>query len=178
MLAVSLGLVIVSPLSRESTVGILDPTVFREERETDRQAETGRQRDRENSCYWKWWGLQMRQKKSCQVGFIVKATICFMDSDPIRFIIHFIICSKIWIIRIFWVSNAPCSQFIGIMWGSHLSNCLSNLIDQLHLTFGVFMQLAWVPIEVRVFYKTSLKAMNIASLVLMISPAVRELVVV
>ena len=83
----------------------------------------------------------MRQKKSCQVGFIVKATICFMDSDPIRFIIHFIICSKIWIIRIFWFSNAPCSQFIGIMWGSHLSNCLSKLIDLLHLTFGVFMQL-------------------------------------
>ena len=49
MLAISLGLVIVSPLSRESTVGILDPTVFREERDrqTDRQAEPDRQRDRE-----------------------------------------------------------------------------------------------------------------------------------
>ena len=36
-------------------------------------------------------------------------------------------------------SSAPCSQFIGIIWRSHLSNCLCQLTDLLHLTFGVFL---------------------------------------
>ena len=83
----------------------------------------------------------MRQKGSCQVAFIVKATIRFMDSDPIPSIILFIIFPIISIIRIFWVSSAPCSQLIDIMRRSHLSNCLCQLIDLLHLTSGVFMQL-------------------------------------
>ena len=83
----------------------------------------------------------MRQKGSCQVGLITKATIRFKDNDPIPSIILFIIFPKIWIIRIFWAGSAPCSQLIGIMWRSHLSNCLCQLIDLLHLTFGMFMQL-------------------------------------
>ena len=83
----------------------------------------------------------MRQKASCQVGFIVKATIRFIDSDPFPSIIHFIIFPRIWIIRIFWVISALCSHFIGIMRRSHLINCLCQLINLFHLTFGVFMLL-------------------------------------
>ena len=93
-------------------------------------------------CHWRWCGLLMRQKESCQVRFMVKATISFMDSsDPIPSIIHFIIFFRIWIIRIFWVISAPCNQFIGIMRKSHLINCLCQLINLLLLTFGVLMQL-------------------------------------
>ena len=92
-------------------------------------------------CYWRRWGLLMRQKRSCQVGFMVKAMISLMDSDPILSIIHLIIFLRIWIIRIFLVISAPCNQLIGIMQRSHLINCLCQLINQLHLTFEVFMQL-------------------------------------
>ena len=99
-----------------------------------------------------------------------------MDSDPIPSIIHFIIFPRILIIRIFWVVSAPCSRLISFMRWSHLSNCLYHLIDLLHLTFVVFMQLG--PIEVRVFCKTSVKALNIALMFPMISPAARELRVV
>ena len=63
-----------------------------------------------------------------------------MDSDPIPSIIHFIMFPRIWIIRIFWVTSPPCSQFIGIMQKSHRINCLCRLINLLHLTFGVFTQ--------------------------------------
>ena len=64
-----------------------------------------------------------------------------MDSDPIPSIIFFIIFPRICIMGILWVHSAPSSQLIDIMWRSHLSNCLCQLIDLLHLTFGVFMQL-------------------------------------
>ena len=73
--------------------------------------------------------------------FHCKEWIRFIDSDPIPSFILFIIFPRIWIIRIFWVSSAPCSQLIDIMRRSHMSNCLYQLIDLLHLTFGVFMQL-------------------------------------
>ena len=90
-------------------------------------------------CHWIWWGLLMKQKRSCQIGFIVKATISFMDGDPVLSIILSIIFPRIWIIKIFWVSSAPCSRIIGIIWRNHLSNCLCQHIDLLHLAFGVFM---------------------------------------
>ena len=40
-------------------------------------------------------------------SLIVRATIFFMDSDPIPSIILFIIFPRVWIIRIFWVTSAP-----------------------------------------------------------------------
>ena len=83
----------------------------------------------------------MRLKGSCQVGFIIKATIRFMECDPIPSITLFIIFPRIWIIRIFWMGSVLCSQLIGIMQRSHLSNCLCQLIQLLHLPFGMFMQL-------------------------------------
>ena len=83
----------------------------------------------------------MWQKGSGQVGFIVKAAIRFKDSDLILSMIDFIIFPRTWIIRVFWGISALCNQFIGIMWRSHLINCLCQLINLLHLTFGVFMQL-------------------------------------
>ena len=64
-----------------------------------------------------------------------------MDSDPIPSTILFIIFPRIWIVRIFWVSSAPCSKLISIMQRSQPSNCLCQLIDLPHLTFWVFMQL-------------------------------------
>ena len=120
-------------------------------------------------CHWRWWGLLIRQKGSCRLAFILNV----MDIDPIPSIIHFIIFPRIWIIRIFWVISALRSQFIGIMQRSHPSNCLCQLIGLLYLTFRVFM-----PMEVRVICKTSVKALNITLLISMISPAARELEVV
>ena len=83
----------------------------------------------------------MWQKGSGQVGFIVKAAIRFKDSDLILSMIDFIIFPRTWIIRVFWGISALCNQFIGIMWRSHLINCLCQLINLLHLTFRVFMKL-------------------------------------
>ena len=83
----------------------------------------------------------MIQKGICQVIFIVKTVICLMDNDPILSIILFIIFPIISISRIFWVSNAPCSQLIGIMQSSHLSNYHGQLNDLFCLTLGVFIQL-------------------------------------
>ena len=65
-------------------------------------------------CHWRKWGLLMRRTGSWHVDFIVKAIIHFIDSDHIPSIILFINFPRIWIIRIFWVSSAPCSQLIGI----------------------------------------------------------------
>ena len=115
----------------------------------------------------------MRRKGSFLVDFIVKVVIHFTESDHIPSIIFFITFPRIWIIRISWVSSAPCSQLVDIMQRSQLSDCLCQLIDLLHLTFECLR--SWVPIEVRIFCKTFVKSLNIALLFSMISPTAREL---
>ena len=92
-------------------------------------------------CYRRHWGLLMRRKGSCHVDFIVKALIHFIDSNHIPSIILFITFPRIWIIKIFWVSSAPCSQLTGIMQRSQLSGCFYQLNDLLHLTFWMLTQL-------------------------------------
>ena len=85
--------------------------------------------------------LLMRRKGSCHVDLIVKTIIHFIDSDHIPSIILFITFPRIWIIRIFCVSSAHCSQLTGIMRRSKLSDCLCQLIGLLRLTLWVFAQL-------------------------------------
>ena len=115
----------------------------------------------------------MRRKGSFLVDFIVKVVIHFTESDHIPSIIFFITFPRIWIIRISWVSSAPCSQLVDIMQRSQLSDCLCQLIDLLHLTFWVFGQLG--AHKRKGFCKTFVKALNIALLLSVISPVVNEL---
>ena len=115
----------------------------------------------------------MRQKRSCHVDFIVKTIIHFIDSDHILSIILFITfpeseLSEFSASAVLLAANllALCEE---VSWVTASVNLLTYYIWPFEYSRS------WVPIEVRVFCRTSVKALNIVLLLSIISLGAREL---
>ena len=115
----------------------------------------------------------MRQKGSFQIDFIAKTIIHFIDSDYIPSIIIFITfpeseLSEFSASAVLLAANllALCQD---VSWVTASVNLLTYSIWHFEYSHS------WVLIEVRVFCKTFVKALNIALLLSMISLDAREL---
>ena len=115
----------------------------------------------------------MRQKGSFHVDLIAKTIIHFIDSDHIPSIILFITFPESELPEfsasaVLLAANllALCQD---VSWVSASVNLLTYSIWHFEYSHS------WVPIEVRVFCKTFVKALNIALLLSMISLTAREL---